>query len=194
MSHYKSNVRDQVFNLFEVFGVDKALGEGEYADLDADTAREMLGEMGRLAEGPIAESFADGDRNPPVFDPKTHTRDAARVVQEVGARRARRRLGQARPRRGARRHADAPRAACGPCIEHVLGANPAAYMYAMGAGFAQHLLQPRHRRAEEVGRAGRRARLGRRPWCSPSPTPAPTSAPAAPRPSSRTTAPGTSTA
>ena len=34
MSHYKSNVRDQVFNLFEVLGVDKALGQGAYADLD----------------------------------------------------------------------------------------------------------------------------------------------------------------
>src|SRR5688572_9683626 len=30
VSHYKSNVRDQVFNLFEVLGLDKALGEGEY--------------------------------------------------------------------------------------------------------------------------------------------------------------------
>ena len=73
MSHYKSNVRDQVFNLFEVLGVDKALGEGAYTDLDADTATEMLGEMVRLAEGPIAESFSDADRNPPVFDPKTHS-------------------------------------------------------------------------------------------------------------------------
>ena len=71
MSHYKSNVRDQVFNLFEVLGVDKALGEGEYSDLDADTAQEMLTEMSRLAEGPIAESFVDGDRNPPTFDPET---------------------------------------------------------------------------------------------------------------------------
>ena len=72
MSHYKSNVRDQVFNLFEVFGLDKAIGEGEYADLDADTAKDMLGEIARLSEGPIAESFADSDRNPPTFDPKTH--------------------------------------------------------------------------------------------------------------------------
>ena len=32
MSHYKSNVRDQVFNLFEVLGVDKALGGGDYGD------------------------------------------------------------------------------------------------------------------------------------------------------------------
>ena len=73
MSHYKSNVRDQVFNLFEVLGVDKVFGEGEYADLDVDTAKEMLGEMARLAEGPIAESFVEGDRNPPTFDPKAHS-------------------------------------------------------------------------------------------------------------------------
>ena len=32
MSHYKSNVRDQEFNLFEVFGLDKVLGSGDYAD------------------------------------------------------------------------------------------------------------------------------------------------------------------
>ena len=70
MSHYKSNVRDQVFNLFEVLGVDKALGQGEYADLDAETVHEMLTEKSRFAEGPIAASFVEGDRNPPVFDPK----------------------------------------------------------------------------------------------------------------------------
>ena len=73
MSHYKSNVRDQVFNLFEVLGIDKAFGEGEYSDLDVDTAREMLAEISRLAEGPVAESFVEGDRNPPVFDPETHS-------------------------------------------------------------------------------------------------------------------------
>ncbi len=73
MSHYKSNVRDQVFNLFEVLGFDKALGAGDYSDLDADTVQEMLVEMARLSEGPLAASFVDGDRNPPVFDPETHT-------------------------------------------------------------------------------------------------------------------------
>ncbi|WP_444308900.1 acyl-CoA dehydrogenase N-terminal domain-containing protein, partial [Mycobacterium marinum] len=60
MSHYKSNVRDQVFNLFEVLGVDKALGEGQFSDLDTDTAREMLTEISRLAEGPVAASFIEG--------------------------------------------------------------------------------------------------------------------------------------
>ena len=73
MGHYKSNVRDQVFNLFEVYGLDKAFGAGDYADLDINTATEMLGEMARLSEGPLADSFVEGDRNPPVFDPATHT-------------------------------------------------------------------------------------------------------------------------
>ena len=69
MGHYKSNVRDQVFNLFEVYGLDKAFGAGDYADLDIDTATEMLGALGRLSEGPLSDSFVGADRNPPVFDP-----------------------------------------------------------------------------------------------------------------------------
>jgi len=32
----------------------------------------MLDEAARQAEGPLAESFADADRNPPTFDPETH--------------------------------------------------------------------------------------------------------------------------
>ncbi|HEV2783320.1 MAG TPA: acyl-CoA dehydrogenase [Actinophytocola sp.] len=73
MGHYRSNVRDLEFNLFEVLGVQDRLGRGALSDVDADTARGVLGELAKLAEGPFAESFADGDRNPPVFDPKTHS-------------------------------------------------------------------------------------------------------------------------
>ncbi|GAA2774777.1 acyl-CoA dehydrogenase [Mycolicibacterium pallens] len=136
MSHYKSNVRDQVFNLFEVFGFDKALGAGDYSDLDADTVQEMLGEMARLAEGPLAASFTDGDRNPPVFDPETHTVtlpesfkksvkafidggwDKVGLVEELGGM-------------------PMPKTLVWALHEHVLGANPAVWMYAGGAGFAQ---------------------------------------------------------
>lgn len=42
MGHYKSNVRDQVFNLFEVLGVDRVLGEGAFADIDVDTDRKSV--------------------------------------------------------------------------------------------------------------------------------------------------------
>ena len=73
MGHYKANVRDLEFNLFEVLGIDKVLDAGAFGDLDTDTVKEMLSEVRRLAEGPLAESFADADRNPPVFDPNTHT-------------------------------------------------------------------------------------------------------------------------
>ena len=72
MGHYKSNVRDLEFNLFEVLSLEKALATGEFGDLDGDSVRQMLAEASKLAEGPIAESFAETDRHPPTFDPDTH--------------------------------------------------------------------------------------------------------------------------
>jgi alkylation response protein AidB-like acyl-CoA dehydrogenase len=136
VSHYKSNVRDQVFALFEVLGLDKALGAGEYSDLDADTAREMLSEMARLAEGPIGASFEDGDRNPPVFDPKTHSvtlpesfKKSVRACIEGGWDK----VGLDEDLGGV----PAPKALLWALNEHILGANPAVWMYAGGAAFAQ---------------------------------------------------------
>ena len=73
MGHYKSNVRDLEFNLFELLELEKVLDGAEYGDLDADTVRQILAEAARLAEGPVAESFAETDRHPPTFDPNTHT-------------------------------------------------------------------------------------------------------------------------
>jgi len=158
VSHYKSNVRDQVFNLFEVFGVDKSFGEGAFSDLDADTAREMLTEMSRLAEGPVAESFVEADRNPPVFDPETHSvtlpesfKESVRAVIEAGWDK----VGLDEALGGM----PMPKALLWALHEHLLGANPAVWMYAGGAGFAQIL---HHLGTEDDGahRAGRR--LGRR--------------------------------
>ncbi|MHA3024422.1 acyl-CoA dehydrogenase [Mycobacterium sp. BMJ-28] len=136
MGHYKSNVRDQVFTLFDVLGLDKALGAGSYSDLDADTAKEMISEMARLAEGPVAESFADGDRNPPIFDPKTHTvklpesfKKSVKVTIEGGWNKVSldEELGGV----------PAPKALLWALNEHILGANPAVWMYAGGSAFAQ---------------------------------------------------------
>lgn len=73
MGHYKANLRDIEFNLFEVFGRGEVLGHGPYADIDADTAREMLKEVARLAENELAASFVESDRTPPVFDPSTNS-------------------------------------------------------------------------------------------------------------------------
>ncbi len=136
MGHYKSNVRDQVFNLFEVFGLDQAIGTGSFTDLDVDTATEMLTEMARLCEGPVGESFTDGDRNPPVFDPATHTvtlpdsfKSSVRVFIDNGWDK----VGLIEELGGV----PAPKALMWALHEHVLGANPAVWMYGGGAGFAQ---------------------------------------------------------
>ena len=135
MSHYKSNVRDQVFNLFEVFGVDQALGNGEFSDIDGDIVREMLGEVSRLAEGPVAESFIEGDRNPPVFDPETHTvalprsfKHSVRALIDGGWDK----VGLDEALGGT----PMPKAVVWALNEHFLGANPAAWMYAAGSAFA----------------------------------------------------------
>jgi alkylation response protein AidB-like acyl-CoA dehydrogenase len=73
MGHYKSNVRDLEFNLFEVLDLEKILATGEFGDLDADSVRQMLDEAAKQAEGPLAEAFAETDRHPPTFDPDAHT-------------------------------------------------------------------------------------------------------------------------
>jgi alkylation response protein AidB-like acyl-CoA dehydrogenase len=72
MGHYKSNVRDLEFNLFESLKLDEVLADDAFGDLDGDSVRQMLTEAARLAEGPVAESFAESDRHPPTFDPDTH--------------------------------------------------------------------------------------------------------------------------
>jgi alkylation response protein AidB-like acyl-CoA dehydrogenase len=73
MSHYKSNLRDIEFNLFEVLRRQDLLGGDAYPELDEQTVRGVLEEMERLATGPLAASFADADRNPPVFDAATNS-------------------------------------------------------------------------------------------------------------------------
>jgi alkylation response protein AidB-like acyl-CoA dehydrogenase len=87
VGHYIANVRDLEFNLFEVLDLGAVLGTGLYSELDVDTVKTILSEAARLAEGPIAESFAFADRNPPVFDPATHSisvaPELAKTVQAI---------------------------------------------------------------------------------------------------------------
>jgi alkylation response protein AidB-like acyl-CoA dehydrogenase len=87
LGHYIANLRDIEFNLFEVLDIGTVLGSRDYPDLDVETVRTMLDEVARLAEGPVAESFTDADRNPPVFEPDRHTisvpAELAKSVQAV---------------------------------------------------------------------------------------------------------------
>ena len=135
MSHYKSNLRDIEFTLFEVLGVGDRLGRGTFEEVDEETARGILSEVERLASGPVAASLIDSDRNPPVFDPATHSAtlpeafkksfqaymDAEwwrmQVPAELGGT-----VVPASLRWGAE--------------EMILGANPAVHMYASGMSFS----------------------------------------------------------
>ncbi|MGA4994211.1 acyl-CoA dehydrogenase [Nonomuraea bangladeshensis] len=140
MGHYKSNVRDLEFNLFEVFGRREILGAGPFAEVDEDVARSILEEVNRLATGVLADSFEEGDRTPPVFDPATSS-----VTMPEGFKKSFKALVD-----GGWAHLDLPAELGGPGIprslawataEMVLGANPALYMYAAGPNFAYTLWQ-----------------------------------------------------
>lgn len=62
MSHYKTNLRDIEFNLFEVNRLQDRVGEPPFALLDETTTRDILAEIERLAREDFAASFVDGDR------------------------------------------------------------------------------------------------------------------------------------
>ncbi|MEW9528634.1 acyl-CoA dehydrogenase [Microbispora sp. NPDC049125] len=138
MGHYKSNLRDLEFNLFEVFGRKEILGTGPFAEVDEDTARSILDEVNRLATGPLAESFEDADRHPPVFDPATHSvtmPDSFKKSYQAWVDAEWWRL-ELPPELGG---TTAPRSIVWAMAEMVLGANPAVWMFACGPAFA-HLL------------------------------------------------------
>jgi alkylation response protein AidB-like acyl-CoA dehydrogenase len=71
VSHYKSNLRDIEFNLFELFEADSYLGSGPFAAVDGDQARMLLGELERFARESVwAESFVAADREPLELSPE----------------------------------------------------------------------------------------------------------------------------
>jgi alkylation response protein AidB-like acyl-CoA dehydrogenase len=135
VSHYKSNLRDIEFNLFEVLGRDEVLGTGPFAEVDGETAREVLAEVERLAREDLAASFVDADRNPPVFDPTTNTAPLpesfkksyqAWMDSEFWRLQTFAELGGT----------PAPPTISWGIGELVLGANPAIWMYGAGPMFA----------------------------------------------------------
>jgi len=64
VSHYKSNLRDIEFNLFEVNRIQDHTLKGEWAGLDIETMGDILSEVQRLATEEYASSYADQDRIP----------------------------------------------------------------------------------------------------------------------------------
>jgi hypothetical protein len=135
MSHYTANLRDLEFNLFEFLDTKDRFGTGPFEQMDADTARGVLAEIRKLAEGPLAASFTDADRNPPVFDPATHSvtlpesfKKSVKAIEDGEWYR----LDLPEELGGF----GAPHALTWGAFEMVLGANPAVFMYESWAAFA----------------------------------------------------------
>ena len=136
MSHYKSNLRDIEFNLFEVLNRQDVLGTGPYDEVDAETAREILAEVETLTRTRLADAFSDHEREQPSFDPQTHSvtmpesfakayrewMDAEffrlELPSEIGG-------------------TQAPPSLTWSIAELLLGANPPIHMYAAGPKFGQ---------------------------------------------------------
>ncbi|HEY1675395.1 MAG TPA: acyl-CoA dehydrogenase family protein, partial [Streptosporangiaceae bacterium] len=138
MSHYKSNLRDIEFNLFEVLRRQDVMGAEPYEEFDEDTARGILDEVNRLAVGPLAESFIDADRNPPVFDPadgSVQIPDSFRRSFQAYMDAEWYRLDLPTEIGGSH----APRSLYWAVAELILGSNPAVWFYSSGPAFA-HLL------------------------------------------------------
>ena len=64
MSHYRANLRDIEFNLFEVNRIQDYAVPGPWSELDRETMGDILSEIERLAVEDYAASYVDQDRIP----------------------------------------------------------------------------------------------------------------------------------
>ncbi len=137
-SHYRSNLRDTLFTLFEVLGRADVLGAGPWSDLDRESAEAILAELDHLAKTKLSDSFASSDRHPPVFDPETHEvhvgdafKASYRALLDSGAWAL-----ELPEDLGGQ---PSPPSLQWAANELLLGANPAAFLYAAGPKMAQVL-------------------------------------------------------
>ena len=109
VSHYRTNLRDIEFNLFEVLGADDYLGTGPFSSVDGEQARMILTEMERFCRESIwAESFKGSYQA--YLDAEWWRMD---VPAELGG-------------------TVVPPALRWAVAELVLGSNPAVHMYSSG--------------------------------------------------------------
>ena len=110
MGHYKSNLRDLEFNLFEVFRVQDELGQGAFEEMHLDTARDILRQITTTVTMP--EDFKKSFRA--LMESGFWSLDLPQHLGGVGC----------------------PSSLRWAAAEMMLGSNPAAFMYMSGPGFA----------------------------------------------------------
>ena len=135
MSHYKANLRDIEFCLFDLLGAEKILGTSVFSELDRDTTMGMLDEMKRLTENDLASSFVDGDRIGTDFNkatgdvklPESFKKSYKAYVDGEWWR-----IDAPVPLGGTK----IPASVRWAIAEMVLGSNPSIHIYASGYAFA----------------------------------------------------------
>ena len=135
MSHYKANLRDIEFCLFDLLGAEKILGTSVFSELDRDTTMGMLDEMKRLTENDLAASFVDGDRIGTDFNkatgdvklPESFKKSYKAYVDGEWWR-----IDAPVPLGGTK----LPASVRWAIAEMVLGSNPSIHIYASGYAFA----------------------------------------------------------
>jgi alkylation response protein AidB-like acyl-CoA dehydrogenase len=130
-NHYKANLRDIMFNLFELLRIQETtLGRGSY-DMDEDDARAALAGICELAEGPYAEGFAAADREGLRYDGNGEVHVPDGVARSLAAWfDADWHLLESPPSLGG---FGAPPSIAWSGFELVAGAHPAATFYLLGA-------------------------------------------------------------
>lgn len=151
MGHYKANLRDIQFNLFELLGRGEILEKAPFSEIDRDTANGMLDEVKRLAENDLAASFVESDRLGVDFNPATG--DAKLPESFKKSYRA--------YMDGQWWRIDAPAELGGTVIppslrwaigEMVLGSNPSIHIYASGTAFAHVAFALGTERDKKIGK------------------------------------------
>jgi alkylation response protein AidB-like acyl-CoA dehydrogenase len=129
-THYKSNLRDIFFNLFEVLDIGRYAGQAPFGAMDADTAREALTGMEEHVQAHLAPTFVPGDRVPLGFDGKGNVtlppgfKEAIEAYYEGGWNNFE--LPESLGGYGA------PPSVCWAAFELLGGANPAVCFYILG--------------------------------------------------------------
>ena len=136
--HYKPNLRDVFFNLFEVHDVaNTTLQHASFSHLDEATCRQMLTEVYKLCEEEIAASYAADDREGLHFDGEGN------VTLPEGLRRNIIKFREGGwPLLGLPEHMGgigAPPSVSWAALEATLGANPALTFYCFGNVIARTL-------------------------------------------------------
>lgn len=138
VSHYKPNLRDIEFNLFEVNRVQDYVGSKDWESLDRETMGDILAEIERLATEEYAASYEDQDRIPlELVDGEVEIPESVKASVRAFKKGGWDRLGLPEEMDGL----PVPPSISWAVSEMLLGANTTAQFYAGGNLFARVLFE-----------------------------------------------------